>query len=198
MKKIDYILAVVSGFGLGILMAWMIKGFGIIMPALNFILPVLFPILAVFCIWICYLIGKKYLFVFQLGKFLLIGIFFALVDLVFLNILLEVFHITKGTTYSVLVWVSFVVATCIKYVADKYWAFEKKEGKEIGSEFGKFFVITFISGFIQTGIASFVVNTLGPQFGASAMVWANVGKILGIAVASVWNFVGYKFVVFKK
>jgi mannitol-specific phosphotransferase system IIBC component len=78
MKKIDYILAAVSGLGLGILLAWMIKGFGIAIPALNYILPVVFPILAILGIWICYVIGKKYLFVFQLGKFLLIGIFFRL------------------------------------------------------------------------------------------------------------------------
>jgi putative flippase GtrA len=198
MKKIDYILAIISGLGLGILLAWMIKGFGIVMPALNFILPVLFPILAVLGIWICYLIGKKFLFVFQLGKFLLIGIFFALIDLIFLNVLLEVFHITKGTAYTVFVGISFVIATSIKYVADKYWAFEKKEGEKMGSEFGKFFIITLISGVIQTAIASFVVNSIGPQLGASSMVWANVGKILGIAVASAWNFLGYKFIVFKK
>jgi putative flippase GtrA len=198
MKKIDYILAAVSGLGLGVLAAWMIKGFGIIMPALNFILPVLLPILAVFAIWVCYIIGKKYLFVFQLGKFLLIGIFFALIDLVFLNILLEIFHITAGTAYTVFVGVSFVIATSIKYVADKYWAFEKKEGEKMGTEFGKFFIITLISGVIQAAIASFVVNKIGPQFGASSMVWANVGKILGIAVASAWNFLGYKFIVFKK
>jgi putative flippase GtrA len=168
------------------------------MPALNYILPLVLPVLAVFALWVCYLIGKKFLFIFQLGKFLLIGIFFALVDLVFMNILLEIFHITEGTLYSVVVWTSFVIATCIKYVADKYWAFEKKEGKGVGSEFGKFFVITFISGFIQTAIASFIVNILGPQFGASPETWANVGKILGIAVASIWNFIGYKFIVFKK
>jgi putative flippase GtrA len=198
MKKIDYILAVISGLGLGILLAWMIKGFGIVMPALNFILPVLLPVLAVFTIWVCYIIGKKYLFVFQLGKFLLIGIFFALIDLIFLNVLLEVFHITAGTAYTVLVGVSFVIATSIKYVADKYWAFEKKEGEKMGTEFGKFFIITLVSGVIQAWIASFVVNTIGPQLGASAMVWANVGKIMGIAVASAWNFLGYKFIVFKK
>jgi putative flippase GtrA len=121
-----------------------------------------------------------------------------LIDLVILNVLLESFGITEGAVYTVLVGVSFIVATCLKYVADKYWAFEKKEGTGAGSEFGKFFIITLISGFIQTGIASLIVNQIGPQFGASSMVWANVGKIAGIAVASIWNFLGYKFVVFKK
>jgi len=198
MKKIDIILAVISGLGLGLLLSWLLKGFGIEMRFLNWLLPVFFPILAVFAIWLCYLIGKKYLFVFQLGKFLLIGIFFALIDLGVLDVLIKIFGITEGLAYSVFVATSFVIVTSVKYVGDKFWAFEKMEKEAMGTEFGKFFIITLISGGIQTGIASLLVNTLGPQFGASSLIWANVGKIAGIAVASVWNFLGYKFIVFKK
>jgi putative flippase GtrA len=198
MKKIDVILAVISGLGLAVLFSWMAQGFGIHVRNLTWILIVLLPMLAVFGIWLCHLIGRKYLFVFQLGKFLLIGTFFALIDVGFLNVLLEIFGITKGLGYSVFVATSFVIVTTIKYVGDKYWAFEKMEREKMGREFLQFFIITLISGGIQTLVASLVVNTLGPQFGASSLAWANVGKIMGIAVASAWNFLGYKFVVFKK
>jgi len=68
----------------------------------------------------------------------------------------------------------------------------------MGTEFSQFFVITLISGGIHVGVASLVVNVIGSQFGVSPFVWATVGKILGITVASVWNFLGYKFIVFKK
>lgn len=198
MKKIDIILAVISGLGLAILFSWLAGGFGIQIKYLLLILVVLLPVLAVFGIWLCYLLGKKHLFVFQLGKFLLIGIFFALIDIAVLDVLLNVFNITSGTLYSVFVAMSFVLVTSVKYVADKYWAFEKTEKEKMGKEFIKFFIVTLISGGIQTWIASFLVNDVGPQFGASSLVWANVGKIAGVGVASVWNFLGYKFVVFKK
>ena len=198
MKKIDIILAVISGEGLGWLLAWLLKGFGIEMKFLNWLLPVFFPVLAVFAIWLCYLIGKKYLFVFQLGKFLLIGIFFALIDLGVLDVLIKIFGITEGLAYSVFVAVSFIIVTSIKYVGDKFWAFEKMERKKMGTEFSQFFIITLISGGIQIGVASLIVNTLGPQLGASSLIWANIGKIAGITVASIWNFLGYKFIVFKK
>jgi len=198
MKKIDIILAVISGLGLAILFSWLASGFGVRIRFLSLILAVLLPVLAMFGIWICYLIGKKYLFVFQLGKFLLIGVFFALIDIAVLDILLNVFNITAGTLYSVFVAISFVIVTSVKYVGDKYWAFEKTEKEKMGREFFQFFIITLISGGIQTLIASLLVNTIGPQFGASSLIWANVGKIAGIAVASAWNFLGYKFIVFKK
>jgi putative flippase GtrA len=198
MKKIDVILAIISGLGLAILFSWLAAGFAVHVKYLTLILVILLPILAVLGIWICYLIGRKYLFVFQLGKFLLIGTFFALIDVGFLNVLLEVFGVTKGLGYSIFVATSFVIVTTIKYVADKYWAFEKMERERMTAEFVQFFIITLISGGIQTLVASLMVNTLGPQFGASALAWANVGKIFGIIVASAWNFLGYKFVVFKK
>jgi len=198
MKKIDIILAVISGLGLAILFSWLASGFGIEIRFLNWILAIFLPALAVFGIWVCYLIGKKYLFVFQLGKFLLIGVFFALIDIAILDVLIKIFGITEGIAYSVFVATSFVIVTCIKYIADKYWAFEKTEKTKMGTEFVRFFIITLISGGIHTLIASLVVNTFGPQFGASPLIWANVGKIAGITVASAWNFIGYKFIVFKK
>ena len=198
MKKIDVVLALITGEGLAWLLSWLLGGFGVEIKFLSLILAVLLPILAVFGIWLCYLIGKKYLFVFQLGKFLLIGIFFALIDLGILDILMGIFRITEGTTYSIFVAVSFIIVTSIKYVGDKFWAFEKMEKTGMGTEFSKFFIVTLISGGIQTGVASLVVNVLGPQLGASSLIWANIGKIAGIVVASAWNFLGYKFIVFKK
>lgn len=198
MRKIDIILALISGEGLAWLFLWLLKGFKIEIPFLNWVLSIFLPILAVICIWICYEIGKKYLFVFQLGKFILIGIFFALIDLGLLDVLMKIFGITKGVTYSVFVAVSFVVVTSIKYVGDKFWAFEKMEKEKMGTEFGTFFIITLVSGGIQTIVASLVVNVFGPQLGVSSFIWANIGKIAGIVVASTWNFVGYKFIVFKK
>lgn len=197
MRKIDIILAAISGEGLGWLLLWLLKGFGMEIKFLNWLLPIFLPVLAVFAIWLCYLIGKKYLFVFQLGKFLLIGIFFALIDLGVLGILMKIFGITEGIKYSIFVATSFVLVTSVKYVGDKYWAFEKMEKESMGTEFGKFFIITLISGGIQITVASLLVNNLGPQFGASSLIWANIGKIAGIIVASAWNFIGYKFVVFK-
>lgn len=198
MKKIDIVLAIVTGFGVGILFTWFAKDAGIKIPYLSWILPATFLLAALFGLWVSELIGRRFLFVFQLAKFLLIGAFFALFDLVVLNSLLLWFGITSGCLYSVFVGISFVVSTIIKYIADKYWAFEKFEKSEIHVEFASFFIITLISGGIQVIVASFIVNNIGPQLGLSSLMWANIGKICGIIVASAWNFIGYKFIVFKK
>lgn len=200
MKKIDAILALISGEGVALLFVWLIKNSpNIDLPFLYWLLPVSFPILAILGIWICYLIGKRYLVVYQLAKFILIGAFFAIFDLIILNFLLEYFGISngEGIKYAVFVATSFIIATTVKYTADKYWAFEKASREKMGLEFGKFFAITLISGGIQVAVASFIFAIIPSLFEMSELVAGNVGKIGGIIIASAWNFLGYKFIVFK-
>lgn len=194
----DIILSLITGEGVAWLFVFLLKNSSFGASNLIWALPVVFPFLALFCLWIAYLIGKKFIFVFQLAKFLLIGAFFAIFDLVVFNLLMQWFGITDtGMKYKVFVGTSFVIATCVKYVADKYWAFEKKEGSQAAREFASFFIVTLLSGVIQVVIASLVAGS-SPMFGTNALAWANVGKMAGIIVASAWNFVGYKFIVFKK
>ncbi|MGB9743374.1 MAG: GtrA family protein [Minisyncoccales bacterium] len=200
MKKIDFILALITGEGIAGLFVWLLKNSpNINLPFLYWLLPIIMPILTLFGLWSAYLIGQRYLFVYQLAKFVLVGAVFAIFDLIILNLLLEYFGISKEEIikYAIFVAISFVVATTMKYIADKYWVFEKKEKDQVGVEFSKFFIITLISGGIQVSVASLIFAFLGGFLGPE-IVGANIGKILGIAVASIWNFLGYKFIVFKK
>jgi putative flippase GtrA len=100
--------------------------------------------------------------------------------------------------YSVFKAVSFIVATIAKYWANKFLAFEKKEMAKVGTEFTQFFVVTLIGLGINVAVASFVVNNIGPQFGLTSEMWGNVGGIAAAIVGFGWNFLGYKFIVFKK
>jgi hypothetical protein len=38
----------------------------------------------------------------------------------------------------------------------------------------------------------------GPMAGLSGKSWGIVGGIAGALVVFIWNFIGYKFIVFKK
>jgi len=200
MKKIDLILGFLVGEGLALLFLWLLKKSQIPIP-LNLIAPsiiFLFPLLTIFGIYISFLLGKKFLFVYQFAKFALIGAFFALVDLTVLNFLMEWLKITREDQlkYTIFATVSFLVATILKYFGDKFWAFEKPEKEKMGVEFTLFFTITLVSGVIQVGSASFFFKIF--SFFIDPILAGNFAKIGGIAIASLWNFVGYKFLVFKK
>jgi len=197
MKKIDIILALVVGE----IAAWffygILRNLGLEIKFLWLILAVLLPVLALAGLWLAWFLGKKLLWIFQAAKFFLIGIIATLVDLGVLNLLILVTGVATGSLFSIFKGISFIVATCSKYAGDKFWAFEKMEKKGMGREFGQFFVVTLVGLFINVGAASLIVNTLGPQFNLAPELWANVGGIIAAFVSAVWNFIGYKFIVFK-
>jgi putative flippase GtrA len=198
MKKVDLILIIITAEGVAGLFLWLIKNSPLNLPFLNWLLPILFPILAILGIWIAEILGQKFPFIYQLAKFSLVGAFFAVFDLAVLNILMVYLGITKEEIlkYAIFVAISFAIVTTFKYFANKYWTFEKFEKEGIEKEIGIFFLVTAISGIIQVGVASllfkFLISVVSP------FLAGNIGKILGIAVASLWNFLCYKFLVFKK
>tara|TARA_Y100000310_G_C20670673_1_gene810096 strand:+ start:588 stop:1181 length:594 start_codon:yes stop_codon:yes gene_type:complete len=197
MKKSD----IVIGLVVGEITAWY---FFILLRKVEAVssflwtLPIIFPILTVICLWIAFLIGKRFLFIFQLAKFLLVGVLATIVDLGILGLSVMITGITGGVGYAVMKGVSFIVATVAKYSGDKIWAFEQKDTSETGKEFSKFFLVTLIGLVINITIASLVVDYVGPQFGLSDELWANVGGIAAAFGTVLWNFLGYKFLVFKK
>ncbi|PIV42101.1 MAG: hypothetical protein COS26_02570 [Candidatus Nealsonbacteria bacterium CG02_land_8_20_14_3_00_40_11] len=198
MRKIDIIFALLAGEGVAWLFYGLLRGYGREVKLLNWILPILLPPLALIGLWICYFIGKKFFFVFQAAKFFLIGVLATLVNLGVLNFLMLIFGVVRGGFYSVFITASFLVATFAKYWGNKFWAFEKLEMIGVGKEFSQFLVVTLVGLGINVGIASWIVNIIGPLFGSPLKIWANIGAIAASIVTSVWNFLGYKFIVFKK
>jgi len=194
MKKLDVIIAFVIGELTALYFVFLFKD---IYCGVWFLI-VIFPILSIVCLWIAYLIGRKYFFILQGAKFLLIGALGALIDLGVLNILIWISGISSGLLFPVFKGISFVVANCNKYFGHKFWVFEKKEMIGIKKEFGKFFLVSLGGLAINVTVASLIVNLIQPQFGLSETIWANVGGIIAALATVVWNFIGYKFIVFKK
>lgn len=198
MKKIDLFLALITGEVTAWFFYYLLEDTAFKIDNLALILAISLPILALTGVWIAYLLGKKFLWIFQLAKYLLIGVLATITDLAVLNLLMEVSGLRAGLWYSVFKGISFVIATIAKYFGDKFWAFEKTEKVGLGKEFSQFFLVTFIGLGLNVFAASLVVNTLGPQFGMTEKVWANIGGIVAAFAVTAWNFIGYKFIVFKK
>lgn len=196
MKKSDIIISLVIGEITAWYFIYLLKELDI--GPILWSLIVFYPILSVIGLEIAFLISKRFLFVFQLAKFLLTGAFAAVIDLGILYVLISISGISAGIIYALFKGISFIVANCFKYFGDKIWAFKKKGTAEPGKEFAKFFLVTFVGLLINIAAASFVVDYIGPQFGFSAELWANIGGIIGGFATVLWNFPGYKFIVFKK
>ena len=165
---------------------------------------IFFPFLAASGLFIASIIGNKLPIIFQASKFFLVGTLNTFIDLAVLNFFIWISDISKGIFYVVFKTISFLAATTNSYFWNKFWTFSSSaqgfggQGKKVvGREFGKFFIVTAFGLLINVGVASFIVNTIGPKFGITEKIWASVGAIVAAFFAFLWNFSGSKFIVFK-
>jgi len=190
---------IVSSIVIGEICAWLLliiaKDLGAKIP-FWWLFPIALPLLSVFGILVAYWLGKKIIVIYQLAKFLLVGVLNTLVDLGILNLIILFVEVSSGIWYSIFKGFSFLVAVINSYFWNKWWTFEKK-GEGGGKEFSQFLMVSVIGFGINVGIASLVVNISGPQLGLSPKIWANVGAVMATLCSMLWNFVGYKFIVFK-
>jgi len=209
MKKIDVILALVTGEIAGWYFYGMFKDMNVAIfekPLMAFVMYIIFPFLTLLGLWICFFLGKKFISFFQLAKYLLIGILATLVDLGVFNLLMGLTGMATGNPLKIFKGVSFLVATFSKYFGDKFWAFEKMEKEGMKKEFTAFFLVTLVGLAVNVGVTAMVATYLnangmvlfGSQLQLTDKLTANLGAMVAAVVVAVWNFVGYKFIVFKK
>jgi len=208
MSKKDYFLSFVAGLFIGLLflpVSYAAK------PELYakfslFIIP--FFIIAVpFGLAIAHLISRKIAVVWQIGKFGVTGVLNVLVDMGVLSIMTFMFRayfsidsktaifgaLSFLTFYSIFKSISFIVANINSYLWNKYWTFNQEGGKK--TEFVQFFIVSIVGFVINVLVASLVFKSIsGFSADQAGLIGAAMGSIAGLA----WNFLGYKFIVFKK
>jgi len=199
MKVIDVIFALVAGRVVGFLIGDFLKEWGIDSGFyVNLVIWFVFPILALVCLWIAFLVGRKMLFFFQAAKHFLVGAFAMVVDLKLFELLTWFFGIFILTSPLAVKGISFIFSTLVKYWGNKYWAFQKHEKEKLSKEIAQFFIITIIGLVIDILAFYYIALVIGPQFLIPSVLWVKISIIMAALVAASWNFLGYKFIVFKK
>lgn len=213
MTKKDYLFGIAAGLLIGLLA----------MPVLQTAKPDLYKlfswyILPFFLIatpvglMVAYMIGKRLPVAWQVGKFGVIGVLNTLVDwgvltalILFVRrwhaidpatalVMISTVAVTYYTAYKA---ISFVVAVINSYYWNKYWTFATGVVSKTRAEFIQFFLVSVIGFFINVGLSSYVFGAIPPTGGMSVDQWGLVGAAIGSIVGLVWNFVGYKFIVFN-
>ncbi len=198
MKIIDVIFALICGRVVAWIAADFLKGYGIeITGFYSFLLYYIFPLFSLLCLWLAFLIGKKFLFVYQAAKHLLIGALAAVVDIKIFQLSAWLFSLVIIISPLVSKTISFLIATLVKFWGNKHWAFEKHE-KEGIKEMAQFFIVTLVGLGLDLIAFYYFVKIMGPQFQMPVDVWTELSIIMAAAAAFLWNFLGYKFIVFKK
>ena len=134
----------------------------------------------------------------QFLKFAVVGAINTGVDFLILNIEMLITGITSGPLMFVQNILSFSIATTNSYFLNKHWTFKDKSKNKEGFKFAQFLVISVIGALINSAIVFSATTFIDPIFGLSPTLWANLAKLLATGISLIWNFLGYKFVVFKK
>lgn len=161
------------------------------------VLLIVLPPLALFALFITYLIGKKISVAFQFGKYAAVGFANTVIDFGILNFLMWTTGVYRGGWIYLLNSASFIIAITHSYLWNRYWSFDSHQ-KDITKQFLTFLIVTVIGAVINGGIVYGITTFMSPLADLSSASWANAAKVLATAVAFMWNFLGYKFVVFKK
>lgn len=203
MRKLDAILAALIGFFNGIFFFFILRERGGEIEFLknfrpySWILIIIFPPLGALGLYIASIIGKKILILFQAAKFFLVGTLNTFIDIGVVEFLILITKIEVGGPVTFFKAISFLTATTNSYFWNKYWTFGKRE-KIKPEEFLKFLIITTIGLLINVSIFHFIFTILGPKFGIKIGTWRIISVILAAFFAFMWNFLGSKFIVFKK
>ncbi len=199
MKPIDIIFSLVCGRLLGFLVGDFLRDWGIPLTIYyHLLLWLFFPFFTLFCLWLAMLVGRKFVFVFQAAKFVLVGAFATIIDLKFFEWLIFGVSILVPVPALLSKAISFLFATALKFWGNKYWTFQKHEKANLWAEVGQFFSVTLVGLLIDVGAFYYFTNILGPQFNTPQPIWLKLSVIFAGLTAALWNFTGYKFFVFKK
>lgn len=196
-KNKDFYLVAVIGFLVGVLVIFPATSFGIKFTPLKVLASVIFfSFFAPLALLILKKLARFWPLLDQLGKFLATGSLNFFLDFGVLNILILLTNITNGVYYVVFKIISFLVASTNSYFWNKFWVFGGGKRANAG-EYGLFFTTTAIGAAINIGIAAFIVNVIGAPHGINPKVWSNVGALVAVIFSLFWNFISYKFLVFK-
>jgi len=192
MEKRDIRNGIVVGFLVGLLVLPILKNLDISL-GYFLLLPIIMAILAIIGLYVAQWLSKYIKFMFELAKFVMVGALNAFIDLGILGLLLWMSGLEGILYYALFKFISFTFHVINSYFWNKYWTF-KKQGRLHGKEFGKFYAVAGVGALINVGIATMLVKFIG---GFNLFI-SVIFPLIGILVAAIWDYLIYKFFIFKK
>ncbi|GAC1414057.1 MAG: hypothetical protein NVSMB66_6940 [Candidatus Doudnabacteria bacterium] len=134
----------------------------------------------------------------QIYRFIVVGVINTGIDLIVLNILIVLSGKGKeGVYYTVFKSISFLVSVTASFFMNKYWTFVGEGKNSEILELSEFAIISLIGFVINVGVATLIIKFISP-LPVLAKYWPSVAALGGTAIGLIWNFFGYKYVVFEK
>jgi putative flippase GtrA len=93
--------------------------------------------------------------------------------------------------------IAFVCAVLNSYLINRTWTFKRVKTKSTMLEGSQFFFISLLGGLVNIASAWYVATYTRPVWGVNPKLWPSVAALVGTLFALGFNFIGYKFWVFR-
>jgi putative flippase GtrA len=133
----------------------------------------------------------------QFGKFLAVGILNTAIDFGMLNLLSWLTGIYGGVRLAPINLPGVLLALTNSYVLNRYWTFKTPAQPRSAREVGSFVLVSLIGVSLNTAFVVALTRVMAPPVGLTPQLWENLAKALATGGALLWNFVGYKYFVFR-
>lgn len=199
--KIDFYIVSLVGFLTGVFAVPTAINLGLRNAPLLIILPLVFPILFIIGLAAVSFLSRFVPPFAQFGKFAAVGLSSTAIDFGVLNILSLTTGITAGFILGGVNIPGFGVAVVSSYFWNKFWTF--KAVGEVGEggifqDFPKFLAVAIVGLVLNSSIVIFTTTYVPPFFGLNPQTHLNIAKVIATLLVLIWNFLGFKFLVFRK
>jgi putative flippase GtrA len=168
---------------------------------LLFLLTII-PILWIAGLWLGKYIGTYIPFFVQFGKYVASGILSSALDLTVLNAASAITGVTAGIIVGWINIPGFIVGVTNAYVFNKYWVFRKNIDMKFTDiltldRLPRFLSITTVGLVLNSSIVVLLTTLIDTPSTFTSTQWLTLAKIIATSLQVFWNFLGYKFIVFK-
>jgi putative flippase GtrA len=130
----------------------------------------------------------------QFGKFLAVGTVNTIIDFGTLNLFSWLTGIYGGVRLAPINVLGVLFALTNSYLLNKHWTF--KAPAQPGRRVGRFMLVSLIGVCLNTALVVALTDVMMRPAGITSQLWENLAKALATGGTLLWDFLGYKFLVF--
>ncbi len=170
------------------------KGITLLAAYPTYYIYVGYTVIAVFGMFVAFYLGKLLPILWQMATFGLVGVLNTAIDFGILNFLSAYTGTTEGVKLIPIKTLAFSIALINSYFWNKGWVFEgKKKVSPI-----TFIGVSTIGIVINVGAVYVLTKFVAPPAGINGALWLNIANVGATGLSLVWNYLGYRLVVFRK
>jgi putative flippase GtrA len=131
----------------------------------------------------------------QFGKFLAVGTLNTAIDFGTLNFLSWLTGIYGGLRLAPINVAGVLLALTNSYLLNKHWTFQTRAHPR--RDVGRFVLVSLIGVGLNTALVVALTHVIARPAGLTPQLWENLAKALATGGTLLWDFLGYKFLVFR-